>query len=104
MVAVVVEQTVRDLALKLSDATDCRVLVETDRRTMLGREVVELRIFLRQPPYLMTADQWVRMYRNRLAAVFGLAGLELAADEWFTPSQRFPSCGCWITRPAADRN
>jgi hypothetical protein len=23
----------------------------------------------------------------------------LAADEWFTPSQRFPSCGCWIARP-----
>jgi len=104
MAAKVVERAVHDLAFKLSRATDCSVLIETDRRTLLGRDVVELRVFLRQSPCLMTADDWVCLYRNRLEAVLGRAGLELAADEWFTPSQRFPSCGCWITRRAANSN
>jgi len=99
-----VEKTVHDLALKLSRATDCSVLIETDRRTLLGRDVVELRVFLRQSPCLISADDWVWLYRNRLAAVLGRAGLELATDEWFTPSQRFPSCGCWVTRPTTNPN
>jgi hypothetical protein len=100
----VVEQTVRDLALNLSHATDCSVLIETDRRTLLGRDVVELRVFLRQSPCLMRIDDWSLLYRNRLAAVLGRAGLELATDEWFTPSQQFPSCGCWVMRRARNQN
>jgi len=91
-----IEQIVHDLALELSHSSDCRVLIETDRRKVLGREVIELRVFLRQSPWQMTADQWVWLYRNQFASILDSAGLELAADEWFTPSQRFSSCGCWI--------
>jgi hypothetical protein len=91
-----IEQIVHDLALELSHASDCRVLIETDRRKVLGREVIELRVFLRQSPWQMTADQWVWLYRDQFASILDSAGLELAADEWFTPSQRFSSCGCWI--------
>lgn len=104
MVADVIEQIVHNLALELSHATDCRVLIETNQRTLLGRDVVELRVFLRQPPYKMTADTWVWLYRSRLVDVLDSAGLKLAADEWFTPSQRFPSCGCWIIPCGADSN
>jgi hypothetical protein len=91
-----IEQIVHDLALELSHSSDCRVLIETARRKLLGREVIELRVFLRQSPWQMTPDQWVWLYRDRFASILDSAGLELAADEWFTPSQRFSSCGCWI--------
>jgi hypothetical protein len=96
MRAELMEQIVHDLALELSHASDCRVLIETDRRQVLGREVIELRVFLRQSPWQMTADQWVWLYRNQFAAILESAGLELAVDDWFTPSQRFSSLGCWI--------
>lgn len=91
-----IEQIVYDLALELSHSSDCRVLIETDRRKVLGREVIELRVFLRQASWQMTADQWVWLYRDQFASILGSAGLELAVDDWFTPSQRFSSCGCWI--------
>jgi hypothetical protein len=96
MVTELVEQIVHYLALELSHAMEGRVLIETDRRSLFGRDVVELRVFLSYSPGRTAPDHWIERYRQRLATVFELAGMELAADEWFTPSQRFPSCGCWI--------
>jgi hypothetical protein len=93
------KQLVHEMAVNLSQAMDGHARVETEPRMVLGREVVELRVFLLQPPGLTAGDQWIRLYCHRLATLVEPAGLELAADEWFTPSQRFPSCGCWIARP-----
>ena len=104
MATEMVEQVVHQLALELSYDADCRVLIETDRQKLLGSDVVELRIFLKNAPCQITADQWVGMYQNCLEPILDEAGLKLASDEWFTPSQRFPSCGCWIVCPAANQN
>jgi hypothetical protein len=91
-------QFVHDLASELSRAFGVSTRIETDMRTWLGRNVIELRVFLLQVPSSTAAEQWVGLYRHRLEESLASAGLELAADEWFTPSQRFPSCGCWIER------
>jgi len=104
MIAALVEQVVHELALELSHTSDCRVLIETDRCTLLGRDVVELRVFLRRSFAQLTNDQWIELYHDHLAEFLNSAGLELAADEWFTPSRRFPSCGCWVTRPLTNPN
>jgi hypothetical protein len=98
MTAMIDKQIVHELAWELSQASDGRARIETERRTVVGREVVELRVFLLQAPSQMPADQWVGLYCDRFARILHSAGLELAADEWFTPSQRFPSCSCWIER------
>ncbi len=94
-----VEQIVHFLASELALASICRASVETQRKTILGRDIVELRVFLHTPPLGVAADPWLWHYRNDLVAVLGTAGLELAVDEWFTPSRQVPSCSCWIMRP-----
>jgi hypothetical protein len=95
-----VEHTVRELALNLSQSMGSRVLVETDKRTVLDRDIVELRVYLREVNGSMTATRWAALYRQRLAVALDSIELELAVDEWFIPSQRFPSCGCWIMGPS----
>jgi hypothetical protein len=93
------KQIVHELALRLSREIDGRTRIETERRTIFGREVVELRVFLLQTPSRMTVDRWISTFCHRIAGVVDSAGLELAADESFTPSQRFPSCGFWVASP-----
>jgi hypothetical protein len=102
MAVEMIEQVVHELALELSHVSDCRVLIETGRCRLLGRDMVELRVFLRQSPRQISTEHWVWLYRSSFAGVLDSAGLELAVDEWFTPSQRFPSFGCWITHPGGN--
>jgi hypothetical protein len=96
-----VEQIVLLLADELSQTLNCRALIETQRQTLLGREIVELRVYLHKPPSGMAADLWLSHYRSDLVAVLGSAGLELAVDDWFTPTRQIPSCSCWIMKPLA---
>src|SRR5271168_820424 len=94
-----VEQIVRLLASEQAQTSYCRVLIETQQQKVLGREIVELRIFLHTPPSDMAADLWLGQFRKSFETALILAGLELAVDDWFTPSQRVPSSSCWIMRP-----
>ena len=94
-----VEQIVGLLARELSQATANQVLIETQRQKLFGSDIIELRVLLRALPYDMPAEPWLWHYRRNLVPVLNAAGLELAVDDWFIPSQRFPSCSCWIKCP-----
>jgi hypothetical protein len=99
MAALLDKQIVHELALRLSREIDGRTRIETERRTVFGREVIELRVFLLQAPPRFTVERWLSTFCGRIGGVVAAAGLELAADEGFTPSQSFPSCGFWIASP-----
>jgi hypothetical protein len=103
MIANLDKQMVHELALNLSLAIDCRTRIETERRTVFGRDVIELRVFLLEAPSRIAVNRWVSMYCERLAEAVDSAGLEFVADECFTPSQRFPSCGFWVASPIRGR-
>jgi hypothetical protein len=96
------KQVLHDLACDLAIALDGRARIETERRTLVGRDVVELRIFLLQVPSRMTADRWVFLYSERLPKALNSAGLELAVDTGFTPSQSITSFGFWVGLPTRD--
>ena len=99
-----IEQVLKMLVVDIAQTRDCSVRIETQCWTALGRDIVELRVFLNRHPLEMLPHRWIGFYRNQLKSVLRDLGLQLAVDEWFEPSPLSPSCGCWITGTGSQLN